>query len=159
MIRIEGSTEHAEYLEEKIKKETIYLKIPFCSSKREGGNSGNPLEAARNFPTARKLDNETKSYTVTGINNSGCFTRDYEIIAAADKVKQVSSTSQRRIRDMLLWLTYAPIEITFRYDYRVNKCVVIISHDSWQRLVKIMPELKDCVKTIKPNVCVIVETA
>jgi hypothetical protein len=160
MIRIEGSAKQAEQLEEKIKQKTVYLSIPFYSTRHDGGKSGNPLESARNFPNARKADESERDYTITGIKKSSCFTRDYEIIAAADKVKQVSDSGQKRVRDMLLWLTYKPMQITFRYDYRVDKCTIVVSYDSWQRLVKILPGLRNDIRIVEANRCEIVcETA
>ena len=137
MIRIEGSAQQAEAIEEKIKKGTVYLAIPFSAFKCYDGG---------------ELDNEQAK----GVK-SRCFTRDYEIIGAADKIKRVSDDGQRRLRDVLLWLTQRPIDIKFSYDYRVDKCEISISYESWQRLVRLIPSIKNSVRIIEPNRCEIIE--
>jgi hypothetical protein len=135
MIRISGSAKQAEYIEEKIKKQTVYLKVPFYAFKHDGGENGNELGA--------------------GIK-SRCFTRDYEIIGASDKVMQVKNSEQKWIRDIIIWLTCRPIQITFRYDLRVDKCEITVSWESWQRFLKLIPELADDIKTTETNRCEII---
>jgi hypothetical protein len=135
MIRISGSAKQAEYLEAKIKKNTEYLKVPFFAFKHDGGQNGN------------ELGKEEKSR---------CFTRDYEIIGAKDKIMQVKNSEQKWIRDIMIWFTCKPIQITFRYDLRVDKCEVSVSWESWQRIIKLIPSLVDDIKTTETNRCEII---
>lgn len=136
MIRIEGDAKQAEYIEDKIKRSTIYLTVPFCVYICDGGDNYKHGQGA-GFP-------------------SRCFTRDYEIIANKDQVIKVRNSNQKWIRDVILWLTRKPINITFRYDYRIDRCEIFVSCDSWQRFLKLIPSLRDDVRIIEPNRCEIV---
>lgn len=135
MIRIEGSAAQAEYIEAKIQKQTLYLAVPFTAVKHDGGENGNELGKGM---------------------KSRCFTRDYEIVAAREQLVKVKTQGQRRIRDIILWLTLKPINITFRYDYRVDKCEIFVSLYSWKRLLVLIPDLKSDVRIIEPNKCQII---
>lgn len=138
MIRISGNVKQAEYIEAKIKKNTVYLKVPFYALKHDGGENGNEMGK--------------------GIK-SRCFTRDYEIIGSADKIRQVKDSASKWVRDIIIWITQKPMQITFRYDYRVDKCDISVSWESWQRMVKLIPDLKDDIKTTDTNRCEIIEAA
>ena len=135
MIRIEGEAKQAEYIEDKIKKNTIFLTVPFTVYTHDGGEGGVGL--GKGF-------------------QSRCFTRDYEIIANKEQVMKVRNSSQRRIRDIILWLTSKEINLTFKYDYRIDRCEIFVSCDSWKRLLKLIPSLNADVRIIEPNRCEIV---
>lgn len=136
MIRIDGDIKEAKEIEDLIKNGTLYLSIPFGVRLRHIGMNGQFAQ---------------------GNEASRCFTKEYEVFGSPNDVKRVSGSKEKWVRELTLWLTRENMNITFKYDYRVEKCEIIVSCDSWVKLCKLLPQLKGRVRIIEPNRCELVK--
>ena len=137
MIHIDGDIKQATEIEDLIKSGTLYLTVPFGVRLRHFGGMNQPM--------------------IQDKDKSRFFTREYEVFGSPQDVKRVNDKSEKWMRDTILWLTRRNMNITFRYDYRTDKCDICVSCDSWQRLCRLIPQLKDKIRIIEPNKCEIIK--